>query len=290
MNPTSDFTFTDEDRTQRAYDTGADIAKKRMAAEAPLTAEALAAIEATDMLVVPGCYDHVDRVLAALEVPYQTIESGALGKVRLRPHQLLIVNCPGHLSTAEIDQVRRFVASGGALFSTDWALRHLIEPAFPGFIEFNDQATGDEVVRIDIVDSTSPYLQGVLDSDDDPQWWLEGSSYPIRILDTDSVRVLIRSKELGARYGNDPVAVVFEFGHGKVFHMISHYYLQRTELRNERHQQPAARYAASKGVSVSPKFAASAQDLTLGEVEGATTSARLLANIAAEKKLRAMEK
>ena len=44
MNPTSDFTFTDEDRTQRAYDTGADIAKKRMAAEAPLTAEALAAI------------------------------------------------------------------------------------------------------------------------------------------------------------------------------------------------------------------------------------------------------
>ena len=232
--PQSSPTMNDTpDNGQKAYLSGASIARDRMAREAPLDAEALAAIVESDIVVVPGCYDHVERVLQALEVPYQTIQSGSLDQIDLRPEQLLVVNCPGTLTPAEIIQVRDFVASGGTLFTTDWALRNVIEPAFPGRIEYNDRSTADDVVGIEVVDSDSPYLQGVLDSDDDPQWWLEGSSYPIRVLDPEQVRVLIRSGELGEKYGECAVAVVFEFGKGEVFHMISHYYLQRTELRNE---------------------------------------------------------
>ena len=219
-------------------------------------------------------------------MPYRAIQSGSLGQVELRPEQLLVINCPGELAPAEIIQVRDFVAAGGSLFTTDWALRNVIEPAFPGRIEYNDRPTTDDVVGIEVVDSDSPYLQGVLDSDDDPQWWLEGSSYPIRVLDPERVRVLIRSGELGEKYGECAVAVVFEFGKGEVFHMISHYYLQRTELRNDRHAMSAEDYASEKGVKFSADMSEMARNLKLGEVEAAATSARLFANIIANKKQR----
>jgi len=286
MNFFNDSPPNDADKTQRAYSAGANIARNRMSTEAPLAAEALAAIQESDIVAVTGCYDHVERVLGALDVPYQTVEPGLLRQVRLRPDQMVVVNCPGKLTGPEIVQIRDFVAAGGTLFTTDWALRNVIEPAFPGYIEYNDNATTDDVVRIDVVDTNSPYLQGVLDSDDDPQWWLEGSSYPIRIIDADRVRVLIRSRELGEKYGEEPVAVVFEYGKGEVFHMISHYYLQRAELRNDRHTQTAESYAMSKGVNFSPGMANAVADIKLGEVEAAATSSRLIANILADKKRR----
>ena len=285
--PQSPSNMPDEiDNTQAAYLGGASIARDRMANEAPLDAEALAAVVASDIVVVSGCYDHVERVLQALEVPYQTVQPGLLTRVDLRPEQLLVVNCPGELTPAEIIKVRDFVAAGGSLFTTDWALRNVIEPAFPGLVEYNDRPTGDDVIGIEVVDSDSPYLQGVLDGDDNPQWWLEGSSYPIRVLDPERVRVLIRSGELGEKYGECAVAVVFEFGKGEVFHMISHYYLQRTELRSERHTMPAADYASEKGVMFSPAMSEMVNNLPLGEVEAAATSARLFANIVATKKQR----
>lgn len=126
--------------------------------------------------------------------------------------------------------------------------------------------------------------------DDDPQWWLEASSYPIRIHDRDAVEILLTSAELEARYGEAPVAVLFKHGEGEVFHMISHYYLQRTELRSQRHSSAAGNWAAEKGVSVDATLAFDLSGLSLGEVESAGSSARLFANVVAEKKRRVAEK
>ena len=289
MKPPNPSTGTLGDKRRRAYQAGGRIARERMTREAPMNAEALDAIEASDIVVVEGCYDHVELVLGALELPYQTIQAGHLHRVHLRPDQLLVINCPGQLPAPEIVQVRDFVAAGGTLFSTDWALRNVLEPAFPGLVEFNERPTHDDVVRIDIIESDSPYLTGVLDADDDPQWWLEGSSYPIRVLDKKQVRVLITSRELGEKYGEEPVAVVFNFGKGEVFHMISHYFLQRAEFRNARHQRSAASYADDKGVPFDEPMADMASDLSLYEVEAAATSSRMFANIAADKKRRFLE-
>ena len=289
MKPPTPSTGTLGDKRRRAYQAGGRIARERMTREAPMNAEALDAIEASDIVVVEGCYDHVELVLGALDLPYQTIQAGHLHRVHLRPDQLLVINCPGQLPAPEIVQVRDFVAAGGTLFSTDWALRNVLEPAFPGLVEFNERPTHDDVVRIDIIESDSPYLMGVLDADDDPQWWLEGSSYPIRVLDKKQVRVLITSRELGEKYGEEPVAVVFNFGKGEVFHMISHYFLQRAEFRNARHQRSAASYADDKGVPFDEPMADMASDLSLYEVEAAATSSRMFANIAADKKRRWIE-
>jgi len=114
-------------------------------------------------------------------------------------------------------------------FTTDWALRHVIEPAFRGVLAYNERPTADAVVRVEVVDPENQFLKGVMGPNDDPQWWLEGSSYPIRIVDTERVKVLLTSRQLADQWGESPVAVVFPHGQGEVFHMISHYYLQRTE-------------------------------------------------------------
>ena len=268
----------------RAYFFGAEVAEEEIRRDAPLTAEALAEITASDLIVVDGCYDHVERVLTALEVPFKQVSDQQLSDLELTSEQLLIINCPGKLPEASLGQVANFVESGGTLFTTDWALRNVIEPAFPGIIEYNDMPTGDDVVRIEVLDPESPYLKGVMDVDDDPQWWLEGSSYPIRILDAEKVRVLISSKELGEKYGENPVAVVFKFGDGEVFHMISHYYLQRSDLRSERHEMSAADYASAKNVPMTEAMRNEADSLKYGLVEAAGSSARLMANVIAEKK------
>jgi hypothetical protein len=182
-----------------------------------------------------------------------------------------------------------FVEGGGSLFSTDWALRHVLEPAFPGLVAFNEHPTADDVVRIEVRAHDNPFLRGVIDPGEDPLWWLEGSSYPIRVLDAERVQVLIASTELQAKYGEAPVAVLFHVGQGEVFHMVSHYYLQRTELREARHLAPAAAYAGGKGVTFAPEMAAEIADLTAGEVESAGSSSRLFANVIADKKRRSME-
>jgi hypothetical protein len=111
-------------------------------------------------------------------------------------------------------------------------------------------------------------------------------SYPIRILQPDQVEVLLRSRELAEKYGEAPVAVRFRHGEGEVFHMISHYYLQRTELRTARHRASAATYAGAKGVALDAELAADLDGLAVGDVESAAASSRWLANVVADKKRR----
>jgi hypothetical protein len=260
------------------------MARERIARDAPLDAEALATVEASDVVVVAGTYDHVEQVLGALEMPFTAIAPAQLEQVELRPEQLLVLNCPGDVGDVNVGRIRAFVEGGGSLFSTDWALERVVQRAFPTTVERGGRDTADDVVPIEILDHENPFLRGVMEGDDEPRWWLETSSYPIRVLDPRRVQVLIRSSELEARYGEAPVAVVFEWGAGEVFHMISHYFLQRTELRSRRQQQDGAAYFAEKGMPVPAELAGDLEDLRAGEVESAATSSRLFANAVARKK------
>jgi hypothetical protein len=280
--------MTDSDR-RRAYEVAGHIIKEQMRRDASADADAVEEIEAGDILVVPGIYDHVEQVLEALGLPFTIVQPGRLAEIDLQPHQLLVVNCPGNLDSRALRRVAAFVHAGGSLFTTDWALKHVLEPAFPGLVAYNEQPTPDTVVRVEVSDHDNPFLTGVMDGSDDPQWWLEGSSYPIRILDRDRVTVLIRSRELGERWGESPVAITFRWGEGEVFHMISHYYLQRTEFRTARHTGSAFAYGSEKGVDMAA-VAPMADGLSLGDVESAASSARVLVNVAAAKKREMIER
>jgi hypothetical protein len=280
----------DHDKRDRAYKAAAHITREQLRRDAPERARALDAVKQSDVVVVAGIYDHVESVLEALDVPHIVIGTRDVERVELRPEQLLIVNCPGEVSAAATTRIRAFVEAGGSLFTTDWALRHVLEPAFPGVLAFDKAPTPDDVVRIEVRDASNIYLQGVLDGQDDPQWWLEASSYPISIVDRERVEVLITSRELGEKYGEAPVAVWFRWGRGDVFHMISHYYLQRTELRTARHRDGADSYFAEKGMAMTPAMSEEYADLSLADVESAKPSAAFMSNVIIEKKRRQRQK
>lgn len=276
----------DGSASERAYRAAGRMVRDKVRRDQPLDAAALEALEASDVVVVRGGYDHVERVLRALGLPFEEVEPERVGALRLRPEQLVVVNCPGHLDAAAIRTVADFVHRGGSLFTTDWALRHVIEPAFPGIIAYNDRPTRDDVVRVEVRDRENRFVAGVFEEGDDPVWWLEGSSYPIRILDPERVEVLITSAEMRDKYGEPAIAVLFAWGEGEVFHMVSHYYLQRTELRDERKRQPAAAWAASKGLSMSDATAREVEDMSFGDIEAAASSSAWMARVIADKKRR----
>ena len=284
MSTTSPSPDPARDRRTKAYEAGARIARDRIAREAPLDARALEDVQASDVVVVGGRYDHVEQVLGALEMPFTGIRGDQLSQLELRPEQLLVVNCPGEIDPRDLVRIRDFVTLGGSLFTTDWALRNVVEPAFPDTVAYNERPTRDEVVPIEVLDGENPFLRGVMDGNDEPQWWLEGSSYPIRVLDPERVQVLIRSRELERRHGEAAIAVLIPWGEGEIFHMISHYYLQRTEFRNARHRSSAAGYYAEKGLGFNDEDEARVRGLSLGDVESAAGSSRLMANVIAAKK------
>jgi hypothetical protein len=184
-------------------------------------------------------------------------------------------------------KLERFVFLGGFLFTTDWALRNVLEKAFPGYVEYNEKPTTDEVVRVEVLDFEDPFLKSILGPKDDPQWWLEGSSYPIKIMDEQKVHVLVSSKEIKDKYGESPVFVTFDYGEGKIYHMISHFYLQRSETRTNRHKASAEAYLNEKGIpdAFREKYAKmDMADTSLGEVESAYTSMAMMNKIMYDKK------
>jgi len=269
-----------------AYRVADEILRDRLEAKVPEALEALAALKKADVLVTRGQYDHIERVFDVAGTPYTLIQPQALNRVELRPDQIIFVNCPGQIEAAGLRRLTSFVDAGGFLFTTDWAVKNVLEPAFPGVVEFNQRPTRDEVVRVEILDREDPFLAAILGPDDDPQWWLEGASYPIRILQPERVRVLLTSKDIARRYGEAPVFLTFEHGQGRIYHMISHFYLQRTETRTQRQRSSAYDYLAEKGISA-PEFEKYARlgtgDLSSGEVESALSSRSMMARVLWEK-------
>lgn len=217
-----------------------------------------------EILVTLGCYDKVQQVLDYLELPYQTMPCKIVKQLSYRADQVLIVNCPGEFDAEGIAALRNFVKVGGTLITTDWALKEVIEKAFPGVMKFNGVSTTDDVVTVSWIDPGSVYTRGVAVADHEIKWWLEGGSYPIEILD-ERVQVLMKSVGMGKKYKDDVLVAKFAYGEGTVFHLTSHYYLQRSQ--GDKSQK-------SKG----------GNGPGAGELAAAYSSLRLLGNILFERR------
>jgi hypothetical protein len=224
-----------------AYDVAGTAFRERLRVQDPEQERELALVRSAEIVAVRGCYDHVERVLQATRVPFSTVDPERLSGIDWEELQVLLVNCPGQLPDATLRRLAPWVRAGGYLVTTDWALKHVVQRLFPNTVRHNGQTTNDCVVRIEMDGATSdPLLAGFLEDGRDPLWWLEGSSYPIEVLDSARVRVLIRSREVGSQWGADPVVVTFEEGRGTVLHLLSHLYLQRSDVRGSRDAQPAS--------------------------------------------------
>jgi hypothetical protein len=273
-----------------AYKLANEIVRGKLEQESKDNIRILDNLTLNDIIVVGGTYDHIEMVLDGLKIPYTSIDQNDLMRINLKCHQTVFVNCASGFPATAAHKLAAFVAEGGQLISTDWALKNVMEVAFPNTIAFNNKPTADEVVRIEVVDKQDSVITGFLDEKADPVWWLEGSSYPITILNKEKVKVLIRSKELKEKYGEEAVVVRFDFGKGTVYHMISHFYLQRTETRDQKQNLAAKEYFNDKGASTEAMKKAEGSKVTYGEMQSANTSADFVTRIIIQQRRRVVNK
>jgi len=181
-------------------------------------------------IVVAGKHDHIDRFLCAMGIPFTEISSAEVAVFDFKPSQTVYVNCQLTFPALAAERLRRFVEDGGQLITTDWALTSVIQVAFPGFICHNGVTSGSETVPVHVRAKDDPIVQGFLSQAPGhlPSWSLDASSYPITVL-SDQVQKVLVSHKLKASYGEDAVMVSFNYGFGRVYHMISHLYLQHAQ-------------------------------------------------------------
>ena len=207
------------------------------------------------ILSIKGQYDQPDKVMKHTYAAVKdTIKPNQFNKIDLSKYDLVVIGCPGNeIPSKYHTRFRSYVENGGWVLSTDWVLRTIVEPMFPGYIKWNGEKTGDVVVSCEIVDPTHPFMDGVIDSlksykgkgkdkknvgpktykaahpglQPTFKWWLEDKSFPITILRKQDVKVLIRSYEIEKKWGAGPVFVYFPYGKGLVAHFISHTHLQK---------------------------------------------------------------
>ena len=283
-----------KDKMSSAYRVAHEMIKDRLTDVDKRMAEEFEELGGSDVIVIKGGYDHIEQVFNGIELRYNLVNEPDIDRMNLTPDNILFINCPGTVTKKGLRKIVSFVDSGGFLFTTDWALKHVIEPGFPGYLKYNNRSAADEVVRVEILADEDPFLQSLIGPNDDPQWWLEGSSYPIQIVNEKAVEVLIRSKEIKKKYGESPVFVTFDHGEGKVYHMISHFYLQRAETRTARHKMSGAEYATEKLMMNDERIdkykKMGIYDANLSDVEAAYSSSTMMNKILWDKKERMKEK
>jgi hypothetical protein len=275
---------------QKAYQAASKINRSLIEKESPEDLKYLKELKDSDIIITRGQYDHGEVIFELCSIPYSLIDTSQLASIQLRDDQILFINCPGYIDDRGIERIKSFVLQGGMLVTTDWSLKNVLEKMFPNLLRYNNRATADDVVRVVFEPVNDTFLKGLLDPKDEPVWWLEGSSYPIELLDASKITVLVSSKEMKEKYGESPIVIAFEFGKGKVYHMTSHFYLQRAETRSKRQGMAGVSYAAQKGLSMdifTDEEAEALGDVTVAQTEAAYTSARSISNIVIEQKKRA---
>ncbi len=281
----------DSERMGQAFRVAGKAYRERLRQEAPGDDAELQRIEPSEVVVVRGEFDRISSVLAAASVAHLAVYPHQLARCDWDRMQVLMIDCPGRLPVAALDRIGPWVRGGGYLVTTDWAVKHVLEPVFPGRVRHNGRSTDDCVVRIqgEPASSGDPLLAGILEAGREPLWWLEEASYPIEVLDAVRVRVLAKSREVEERWGTGPIALTFDEGKGTVLHLLSHLYLQRSEVRDARDAQPAAAYLREDvGLPAVAReaLAGEVEELARSEIEGAYSSASLASRAILERRRR----
>ncbi|GAG76772.1 unnamed protein product, partial [marine sediment metagenome] len=101
------------------------------------------------ILAVEGRYEHprkvIDHMYAAKHI---TIKPNDIMKHNLSDYDVVLIGCPGDkIPHSAFPKISEYVSlKGGWLITTDWAIKHIVEKIFPGYIRWNGQKTADAVV------------------------------------------------------------------------------------------------------------------------------------------------
>jgi hypothetical protein len=267
-----------------------ELLHKRLQHEDPAAAQLLALVQGRDVVVVQGSMDHIESVLSAARIPHTLVQPDQVANWPLKSNMIVMVDCPGVVPDAAVQRIERFVRAGGLLYTTDWALKNLVEKAFPGTIASTGTYTSSEVVPVKVDMTGSDFMSQVLArKGSQPEWWLEGGSFPIKVLDQSKVDVLAHSDVMKSKYGSSPIVVHFRHDDGEVIHVVSHFYRQMaTQGANVAANQAVDNY---DGLSAKDRddLKKSMGGISSGEVESSYSFQRMTSNIVTGKQKKNVE-
>ncbi len=250
-----------------AYKSSGAVFEQVSKLQSPGLYERLKAIEPGEIVVVKGQYDHIEKLVDTLKVPYKLIGQGDFeesGRGRV-----MFVNCATYSGANK--RVADFVEKGGRLITTDWSLG-LITATFSGYLHKTKETTED-VVEVQCDSPLAKKLLGLHYAQCHPKWWLEGSSHIYSI--KKEVTPIITSAEMKTKYGQPFVAVGFNYGNGDVFHFISHLELQRTHLRTKEDEGGLDDFLAKMNAERTSLM----EEANVGELEAAYSTLNTLAHL-----------
>lgn len=195
------------------------------------------ALAATDVshasvVVVRGSADHMEQVLANAKVKFVAVNPDELPGLTLNAKQVLMVNCTGDMSKQAQEKVRRFVAAGGFLYTTDHAVKQLIEPLFPNTIAYAG-TTNEQVFPVKVKGSDADRgLLSSLGGNAKEMWQTAGGGYTFKVLNPEKVTVLMDSPEMAKAYGSGLIAARFRYEDGQVIHVTGHFFSQPGQQQN----------------------------------------------------------
>lgn len=210
------------------------------------------------VIEVKGQWDDSGHALHNFGFGYNKISPSALGKVSLEGTDVLIVDCAGEIPPANLAVIEKFVAHGGYLITTDWALDGCLARAIPGYVEWNSGYSSSALVDAAINKNADPDLmKNVVPK---AYWKLNNKCETVKIRRPDVVQVLARSRRLAAE---DPdnhgyLAVTFPYGEGRVLHLVGHFDNNTDRAFNNALPDPAPKIGISLRQAIAANFIAAA--------------------------------
>ncbi|MBU6455646.1 MAG: hypothetical protein KGS72_27995 [Cyanobacteria bacterium REEB67] len=182
----------------------------------------VAGLAKTTIVEIKGQWDDCGHTLRNYGLPFTKISPNAIARADLSRSKILVVNCGANFDADSLERIRDFVAHGGFLMTTDWALDSCLQKAFPGYVEWNGAYTDNSVVDAVVVDRDPDLIKGV------PRvgfWKLEDKSQTVQVIRKLEVQVLVRSRQLMGREPSELgiLALTFPYGDGQILHLVGHF-------------------------------------------------------------------
>jgi len=209
---------------------------------------------------IKGEWDDCAHALRTFGIPYTRVPAKKFSELNLDRVKIVVVNCEGHLPNEAILSLRRYVAMGGYLLTTDWALQNVVEKAFPRTVRWYEGCytsdSSNRIVPAVVVGQDPDMIAGIPPVG---HWQLVKKSQVAQIVDPSKVKVLARTRLMS----EDPnglgiLAVVIEHGTGRIMHLVGHFDNSIEMASNSSLPDPAPGLALSLRQALAANFIAQA--------------------------------
>lgn len=188
------------------------------------------------VIEVKGEWDDSSHTLRSFGIPYTRVGPKQILNLDLSKTKVIILSCPGSLTHEQTRIIANYVKNGGYLITTDWAVEILTEDK--GFVRIIEPSgfTYDERVIDALALSNDPLCRG---TPSDAFWKVAKESKAVRIVQRQYVTVIARSRVLMNQelrhiakfrppepedfFQAGILAVLIDYGRGKIFHLVGHY-------------------------------------------------------------------